>query len=208
MTMKYWSVPKMWPGEHVAILASGPSMSQEIADRVGRSAVRTIAINTTFQLAPWADMLYAADGMWWDRHWKHAKGFQGLKVTIEPNFKPELLMLGNDKAGTSGFTDDPTKVRSGSNSGYQAICIAALAGAKKISLYGFDMKSIDNKHHWHGVHVSPLRNHGESMYGRWLKNFEALAPEMTKRGIEVINCTPGSALKVFPFYAEPQQLAA
>lgn len=208
MTMKRWSVPKMWVGEHVAILASGPSMSQEVADQVMRSAVRTIAINTTYELAPWADMLYAADGQWWERHWKKAKSFPGMKVTIEPNFKPELLMLGHDKTGTNGFVDDPTQVRSGGNSGYQAICVAALAGATKISLYGFDMRSHANKHHWHGVHLSPLRNHGESMYERWIKNFDSLAVEMKKRKIDVVNCTPGSALKAFPFYVEPQQMAA
>ena len=206
--MKYWSVPKMWEGETVAILASGPSMSQEVADRVARRALRTIAINTTFQLAPWADMLYAADGMWWERHWKQAKGFQGLKVTIEPNFKPELLMLGNDKTAPDGFCDNPSRVRSGSNSGYQAICIATHAGAKRIELYGFDMRSIKNQHHWHGVHPSPLRNHGESMYPRWIAYYDSLVKEMTKRGIEVINCTPNSALKAFPFDVEQERKAA
>lgn len=205
-----WSVPKMWEGETVAILASGPSMSQEIADGVARRALRTIAINTTFQLAPWADILYAADGQWWDRHWKHAKGFKGLKVTIEPNaLRPELLTLKNNMVGGfTGFDPDPGTVKSGQNSGYQAICIAVHAGAKCIELYGFDMRSIENKHHWHGGHPSPLRNHGESMYGRWLKNFETLVPEINKRGIEVINCTPNSALKCFPFYSEPAKIAA
>ena len=194
-----WSVPKMWVGETVAILASGPSMSQEVADGVARRALRTIAINTTFQLAPWADILYAADGMWWDRHWKHAKGFQGLKVTIEPNaLKPELLTLKNNMVGGFiGFDPNPDSLKSGSHSGYQAICIAAHAGAKRIELYGFDMRSVENKHHWHGVHPSPLRNHGESMYQKWIENLATLVPEMTKRGIEVVNCTPNSALKCF-----------
>jgi hypothetical protein len=195
----------MWVGEHVAILASGPSMSQSIADEVMRSAVRTIAINTTYELAPWADMLYAADGQWWERHAKKAKSFPGMKVTIAPNFQPDLLCLQN--GGQHGFEDDPGKIKVGGNSGYQAICIAVLAGAKKISLYGFDMRSVKNVHHWHGVHPSPLRNHGESMYEKWLKAFSTLAPELKKRGVEVVNCTPGSALKCFPFQ-EPQRMAA
>lgn len=205
-----WTVPKMWEGEHVAILASGPSMSQAIADSVARQALHAIAINTTYQLAPWADMLYAADRQWWERHWKHVKGFKGLKVSIGPvPYDPEILTLENNMAGgMTGFDPDPSKLRSGQNSGYQAICIAVHAGAKKISLYGYDMRAIDHQHHWHGVHPSPLRNHGDSMYPRWIKNFPTLMPELSRRGVEVINCTPGSALKCFPFEGERAQLAA
>ena len=205
-----WSVPKMWEGETVAILASGPSMSQEVADEVARRELRTIAINTTFQLAPWADILYACDSQWWERHWKHARGFGGLKVTIEPSaLKPELLTLKNNTiGGFTGFDPNPDSLKSGQSSGYQAICIAAHTGTRRIELHGFDMRSIENRHHWHGVHPSPLRNHGESQYAKWIKNFETLVPEMKKRGIEVVNCTPGSALKCFPFDLEQERKAA
>jgi hypothetical protein len=192
----------MWEGETVAILASGPSMSQQVADQVARSAVRTIAINTTVKLAPWADMLYAADRAWWDRHWKEVKGFQGLRVTCRPEYNRELLSL--EMSGISGFDRDPGKVRSGKNSGYQAICVAVHAGAKTIYLHGFDCHSITNgrtknrDHHWHGVHPSPLRNHGESIYQSWIDRFNEL-PGLLPKGVTVINCTPGSSLKCFPF---------
>ena len=42
--VNYWSVPKMWVGETVACIATGPSMTLEIAEQL-KGRVRTIAIN-------------------------------------------------------------------------------------------------------------------------------------------------------------------
>ena len=70
-----WTVPPLWQGETCAVLASGPSMSREVAELV-RGRVRVIAVNNQGidtevngklepALAPWADVLYAADAKWW-----------------------------------------------------------------------------------------------------------------------------------------------
>ena len=45
--MSFWSVPRLWPGATVAILASGPSMNQAVADRVRAAGLPAIAINDT-----------------------------------------------------------------------------------------------------------------------------------------------------------------
>lgn len=187
MKRKYWSVPRMWDGQTVAILASGPSMSSAVAEKCRR--FKTIAINNTFRLAPWADMLYAADALWWTvtKDWKD---FHGMRVTCDDTAFPELLQLRH--TGPTGFDPDPSCLKTGSNSGYQAIHVAVHAGAKRILLNGYDMRG----GHWHGRHVAPLRDHGEGIYVRWLKAFETLKPAL--HGVEVINCTPGSALKTFP----------
>ena len=39
----YWTIPRMWEGRTVAVMASGPSMSQEVADKVraAKSKVQT-----------------------------------------------------------------------------------------------------------------------------------------------------------------------
>jgi hypothetical protein len=48
----------------------------------GRRDIKVVAINTSFQLVPWADMLYACDGKWWD-HYKGVLEFTGLTVTYD-----------------------------------------------------------------------------------------------------------------------------
>lgn len=165
-------------------------MSAEIAEQVRERGLPTIVVNNTFRLAHWADMLYAADIQWWEAT-PDAANFAGLKVTIQP--VPGVLNLQN--AGTIGYTDDLACLHTYGNSGSQAIQIAAKAGARSIELYGFDMQGS----HWHGEHEKPLRNTKPELYVRWLERMPALAEALKSRGISVINCTPGSALRCFPF---------
>jgi hypothetical protein len=189
-----WRIEPMWQGQPCAVLASGPSMSADVAECVRRAATyRVIAVNNTFRLAPWADMLYAADAGWWSFHKKEALAFDGHKVTCTDNPFPEVLKL--REGAREGFDADPGTVCTGGNSGYQAIHVAAHCGSTRILLCGFDMHGA----HWHERHEPPLREHGEGLYAKWIARFATLAPPLAARGIEVINCTPGSALTVWPF---------
>jgi hypothetical protein len=167
-------------------------MNAEVARVALDSGHPTIAVNNTFKLAPSADMVYAADDQWWRKYYKEAEHCTGRLVSCSPVAFPNVLVLKN--TGNSGFDKDPSCIRTGGNSGYQAIHIAAHAGAKRIVLCGFDLRG----GHWHGRHVSPLREHGEGIYARWIPRFNTLAVELERLGIEVINCTPGSALKCWP----------
>lgn len=191
--MQYWSVPPLWARQTVAILASGPSMSQAVADQVRDVGIPAIAINTTFRLAPWATMLYAADPEWW-QHPAHrgAHDFAGLKVSCS-NVKGVLLLR---NTGKEGFDPDQSAIRTGGNSAYQALHIAIHAGAARILLCGLDMHG--GRHHWHGEHPHGLKQTVEENYAEWIKRFNALIKPLAERGIEVLNCTPGSALRCFP----------
>lgn len=191
-----WQVPRLPPGSTVAILASGPSMWPAVAERVRASGVFAIAINTTFRLAPWAWMLYGADHEWW-RHPSHrdAMQFDGWRVTIAdgPNQAPAgVHWLRN--SGIYGFDAQPGYLRTGGNSAYQALHIAIQAGAARVLLCGLDMRG----GHWHGAHPAGLKVTQPEQYARWIERFPALADVAIERGVEVINCTQGSALKCFP----------
>jgi hypothetical protein len=176
-------------------------MSSAVAELVRTSiSHRVVVVNNTVSLAPWADMLYAADAAWWKVHEKDAAAFQGLKVTCSDVASADVLRL--REGDREGFADTPDTVCTGGNSGYQAIHVAAHAGCTRILLCGFDMHG----GHWHERHDPPLREHGEAIYARWVPRFNTLAPALAARGIEVINCTPGSALKLWPFVPLAQAL--
>ncbi|MBI3150079.1 MAG: hypothetical protein HYZ17_16365 [Betaproteobacteria bacterium] len=187
--MTAWSIPREWEGETVAVLASGPSMSQDVADRVRAAGIPAIVVNNTFRLAPWADILYAADAKWWDAT-PDAMRFAGLKVSCEP--VRGAMSLRN--AGKLGYSDEPDCVHTFGNSGAQAIQIGAKAGGARILLFGFDMRG----GHWHGEHQKPLRNTTPASFERWAADMQTLAVALAQRGVAVINCTPGSALRCFP----------
>lgn len=188
-----WTVPRMWPGRTVAILASGPSMSQDIADAVRASGVPALVTNETFRLAPWADLLFAADSAWWSSRAQDALKFPGLKVTTNEStpFRQVLHLRAGERLG---FDPDPSRLATGGNGGYQALHIAVHAGAARVLLFGFDMRG----GHWHGQHATPLSNPSPGTFARWVAAFETLAPHLRARGVEVLNCAPGSALRCFP----------
>jgi hypothetical protein len=187
--MQAWTIPRLWEGKTVAVLASGPSMSRAVADDVFAAGIPAIVVNDTYLLAPWADMLYAADAAWWAAH-PGAADFQGLRVTVQDVGCALKLRC----SGPAGFDPHPGAVRSGGHSGHQAVHIAMHAGARRILLCGFDMRGT----HWHGPHPEPLRNTAAGTFGRWIEAFAELGAAARQLGIEIVNCTPGSALTCVP----------
>lgn len=195
-----WSVPPIWRGQTVAILASGPSMSAEVAEQL--RGVTCIAINNTFRLAPWAAMLYAADRAWWlHRDNADAKHFRGLRCTIsrEQDGPPPAGVLSLLSSGVIGFDPDPGRIRTGGNSAYQAAHVAAHAGAARILLAGCDLQG----GHWHPEHPAELMQTNDIAFSRWLERW----PGIAESGAEIINVTPGSALKCFPMMTIEAALA-
>lgn len=189
--MNRWTIPPMFAGLTVAILASGPSMSAEVAARMRH--LPRIAVNTTFRLAPDADVIYAGDARWWHAH-PEALRCPGIKASIEvaagrADPLPEGVRILRN-TGREGFDRDGG-LRTYGNSGAVAIQIAAHAGAARVLLLGFDMRG----GHWHEPH--PLVNPVPGDFERWRAGLARLGRSLP-RGVDVINCTPGSALQCFP----------
>lgn len=187
------SVPKIWNGDTVACLGTGPSLTAEDVNAC-RGRVRVIAINDAYKLAPWADVLYACDGKWIDHH-KGVPSFLGPKysLTVNPKKWPAWTALKND--GVNGLCLMPTGLRTGRNSGYQAINLALHLGAKQILLLGYDMGRHGGKGHFFGEHP---RNWSPSPYSKFLEAFTTIVEPLKLAGVEVINCSRRTALTVFP----------
>ena len=189
----YGKAARIWPGETVVILASGPSLTEADCDYV-RGKARVIAINSTYRLAPWADVLYACDARWWVWH-QGAKDFAGLKFALTKDAArwPGVVVLKN--TGTNGLEHDPHGLKNGRNGGYQSINLAVHLGATRIVLLGFDMqKGPKGEQHWHEDHPNKI---GPD-YRKWLGLFETLVGPLKKVGVEVINCTRSTRLACFP----------
>ena len=95
--------------------------------------------------------------------------------------------------GVGGSGLDPKFIKHGSNSGHQAICLAALLGATRIYLLGYDMGATGQTH-WFGAHPKPL-NTGN--YKGFIPQFDQLAKDLAQVGIECINLTRETALTQF-----------
>jgi hypothetical protein len=149
-----------------------------------------IAVNTSFRLTPWADSLFAMDGAWWKVH----------AAEIRKDFRGECLGYGNDCAA---YGARPMKKVKGDwtpfgNSGAGAIAIAALSGAARVLMLGYDCRhGGDGKRHWHGDHPpGTAGNAAPQTVAKWPAQFRKLRDAFPK--LEIINCTRETALDVFP----------
>lgn len=80
------------------------------------------------------------------------------------------------------------------NSGAGAIAAAALLGAQRIILLGYDCAYTGGKTHWHGDHPKGLFNAGA--VADWPAHFERLAKDLSS--VEILNCSRSTALACFP----------
>ena len=196
------SITPDWKGETVAIFASGPSMSPEIAESI-RGTRRTIAINMqAIDCAPWADVIYGSDFRFWKEHGPQLIDLPGRKFHIlQALAYPGVETLLPSK---HMIDDRPTHLAMGGNSGYAALCLAAKFGAARVELYGYDMRAVDGRFRRfeYGANLN-----SKPRFPQWIRNFIDLAPQLAHRGVDVVNCTPGSALKCFRFEASSARAA-
>lgn len=159
------------------ILATGPSMSQELADSL--RSENCVVVNNAFELAPWAMALCAQDHSWWRVH-PHAHKFAGRKFTA--NRITDVERVTSDYVGRD------------SSSGVLSLEVARLLGATEIHLHGFD----NHGAHYFGKHKAPLNQTTPGRYEVFQQQFAAIGKFLAKEGITVVNKTPGSALRAFP----------
>lgn len=153
-----------------AVLATGESMSQALADSV-RGKCKVAAVSDAIKLAPWADILVSADGAWW-RHNKPA--FDGPKYTLA-------------KVPDTEIVED---VPMGTNSGLVALRKVVSLGATRVLLLGIDLHGT----HYFGPHIGGLKNTSPQRMEVFKQQFASYKP----RGVEIWNCSLESSLKAYP----------
>jgi ADP-heptose:LPS heptosyltransferase len=211
-------VNRAWAGGAVVVIGGGPSLTaaqvEIVRDAWCAEKVHVIAVNDAYLLAPWADVNYFADSEWWGWHTagvarpkigltakqvrERFAAFAGQKCSISESggniTDPAVHMIRN--GGTSGLSLDPEKICTGSNSGFQALNLAILAGAKTIILIGFDAKEppAGEPTHWFGDHP---RRETNAVFPVFRDAFKAAAGAIREAGVIVLNCSPGSAIDAF-----------
>jgi len=181
--------------DRVVIIAGGPSLTREDVEHVENSGVDIIGINDAYRICRKLTILYACDRRWWQQHYGKVKDLPCRKISLEDTGYPLDDRVIND--GPTGLSLEWPKVKTGRNSGYQAINVAILLGYKRLILLGYDMQLTGNKVHWFGSHPAPLSNSTERRLAAWVKTYNDL-PGLLPPGVEIINATRKTALTCFP----------
>lgn len=176
-----------WHGRTVVCIASGPSLTSADCEAVRAAGHPVIVTNTSFRLAPWADVLFAFDSRWWLEHIAEVReGFPGKLVTVSQ-------VVSN--LGVATAFGAPWFKQFG-NSGACAISLAMGGGAKRVVLIGYDCgKGPRGEAHWHGNHPPKLSNCAS--IARWPAMFARVAEEAKRQHVQVINASRATTLECF-----------
>lgn len=196
-----WSVPREWEGETCFILAGGESLKGFDAS-VLRGRGRVIAIKEAgLTMAPWADVLYWADAFWCDgdstrkengsRLYLHKGKYKITRATCRRTGSHDVKRLLSDQR--MALSEDPTRL-AGICSGGNCINLAALFGAKRIVLLGYDMGGVN----WDGRPRKAHKDNGTTYRTRFMPSIGKMAAPLQQRGVAVINANPESRLDCFP----------
>lgn len=194
-----------WTGQSIVLVASGPSAaSVNLNEAKGRA--RIIAINESWKLCPWADILFAGDYKWWEAN-EGCLTFPGMKVSIDRRACETqqwgINRLRGNRADNRIIID--LGVVGGCHSGFSALNLAVQLFPSRILLVGYDM-TVEAGVHWHGPHRDGLKNPDASRVEKWRRGVDGAAGFIRERGIEVINCSPLSALRRYPKMAFSEAL--
>lgn len=195
----FFSIPREWDGETCVIVGGGPSLDLHQVHLLARAKLlgktRVLAVNDAVFACWWADWLHGCDRKWWDWHIQCVAKFPGRKTTLDRTLPPQWGVKSLNNTGKTGFDENPSCCRTGSNGVYQAMHCLLHAGVKRIGLVGVDMKMDGKKTHWFGMHPNKVTVAYASVMA---PHFETLKPAIEARRIKVRNCSPGSALEAFP----------
>jgi len=207
---KEWTPPKLWQGSTCYILGGGPSLLNVNFDLIKGS--RIIAVNNAYgnpvaklngelshyEPRNWVDVCWFGDGQWYWWHKPWLKAFSGILATCKDTFYgvTGVKTLKRSRK-TYGIEEKPGQVCWNLNSGASAINLAYHLGVKRIILLGFDMHNVEKKKNWHNDHKTNVTNIN-NIYNRHLKSFPIIMKDAERLGLEIINCTPNSAITEIP----------
>lgn len=189
---------KSWHAFTAVVVASGPSLSDEQIERIlaarQRDDCRVIVTNNTIARLPWADVAFFGDYLAVE-HYKPLIGHCGEEWWSSSRPAAQRFGVRFVPAEIGDGLGHDTLLMNG-NTGALAINLAALWGSKRIVLVGFDMRlDAQGRPHWFGNHPDGLIQ--TQRFKDWIASMGVLARDAAQRGIDIINCTPDSAIECF-----------
>lgn len=203
------NIERIFDGETAIICGTGPSITPDVIAMCNKAKadgkVRLFGMNhnyVDFDL----DLLHACNYQLYDYYYPRDEQLRDgkfLKYTTRPELEGKYPGVNYIKeVWLPGLSTDPLTVHAHHGTSCQVMNLALHYGIKKMLLIGFDMRHKGKRHYFgDGEYPEPLqhftRNLGPSgeLVGL-IKEMATIKPETYD--IEIINCTPNSAMTCFP----------
>ena len=189
--MKFWSVPREWPGETVFIIAGGPSVLGQDLDAL--RGQRVIAINSSVHAVQWADILYFGDWRWWYEPENRAAATSFAGRVVSTSRVPDKRVLVCRKTKPPGLALDRNSLMQRWTSLTAATNLAAhlIGPGGTIVWLGADgRKAADGRTHHHKPHPWP---HLTGCYDKHRSDLVTIVPSLRSLNITGYNASPGTA---------------
>jgi hypothetical protein len=191
----------------VICIGTGPSLTVEQV-AVARTKGRLFGCNNAFVMAPDLELLYACNWAWWEMYWEDVRYLPCEKWTTNREAADKFGLNWIAEKNAPGLSTDPNVIHHGHGSGYSLVSMAYRAGARRILLLGYDLKyapDYDGRarqagsgpRHFFGEYPEPMQ-HWPSVKvkgGVHVELVELYRSIHEQALVEIINCTPGSALE-------------
>ena len=197
-----------WIGKSVFIVGGGPSLSNYSFSDLDpyRDGNIVLGVNdSAFIPDVGADAFFTLDYQYQRRRMMSIVRFGGEKYAAIPShfssdhrilhmhYLKRVHLRGGGFAEETGYG-----IESSGPSGFGAMNLAYLKGAKRIFLLGFDLNPEPKEQHWHRGYDWRNNSHENSKYENWARWFETACFQLRQRGIHVYNCNPDSRIVCFP----------
>jgi len=172
-------------------------------------------MNHVWRDFPTLDVFLSCNPEYYDTQWERGlKDIPAEKWTWDRDTAQRYRIRFIEGKWADGFSSDPRFIHYGHSSGFQLPQIAYHAGFRRLLLCGYDMKfapDYDGRNrrigstprHYFGEYDDDKLKHWPSVkirdgvFVELIEQFEKV--KRLNPDVEIINCSPGSALTCFPF---------
>ncbi len=186
------------------VLGCGPSLSQEQLEKVKH--LKRFGANRTFEFD--MDVVLGCNYQFWDHYWEQIKDYRCHKWTTRPELEGKYPGLNYiEERWEDSLSTDPSYICAHHGSGPQILNMALHYGCTVMLLIGWDMRFLGKvdrrtyeKRHYFGedeltANHWPMTGPNGELAGL-IKEMETI--DAGALGVEIINCTPNSAMQCFP----------
>lgn len=197
---------KNWTDKPVYIVGGGPSLKPYIQYLTNlHEKGYVIAVNDGFRFCDKPSVIFSIDHTWLEKRLEEIPQMHGpVVVALDQNHPRPYVsnityLIRTTRMRVTRLSEDPTKIFNGLNSGFCALNYAYLKGAKTVYLLGFDFKEGPNgETHFHKSYPWHSAGNTRRLFPAWAQIMDDVAPQLTKAGVEVWNCSKDSLLTAFP----------
>jgi len=189
-----------------AIVCTGPSLTLEQIDKV--SHLKRFGANRAFEFD--LDVIAGCNWQFWHHYWDQIKDYKCHKwATLDYDQVKQFDVNFIESRFIDGLSTDKSYIAHHHGTGPQLLNIALHYGCEVMLLIGWDMRypgkvdryTYTGKRHYFGEDALtekhwPIHINKDGRLDGLMKEVVTIHPE--DYGIEIINCTPDSAMTCFP----------